>query len=184
MVVFPKFHQVPFSKILTFYRGDNFKIEAEYDGDVPVMNPLIGQFEIGDVKPLTDGGNQKVKVKVRINLHGVFVTSSANYTEKHEIEEEVQMEVDPPKEEANSAETSGSAPASEGNDKEPSKNEVKTEKRKKVISKTIDLPVTSIVVGVMSRDKLENALEQEKVLVNQDTYESNRKAQKGDLQDH
>merc|ERR1712141_187259 len=59
MVVFPKFHQVPFSKILTFYRRDNFKIEAEYDGDVPVMNPLIGQFEIGDVKPLTDGGNQK-----------------------------------------------------------------------------------------------------------------------------
>merc|ERR1711971_1510597 len=70
-----------------------------------------------------DGGNQKVKVKVRINLHGVFVTSSANYTEKHEIEEEVQMEVDPPKEEANSVETSGSAPASEGNDKEPPKNE-------------------------------------------------------------
>jgi len=85
MVVFPKFHQVPFSKILTFYRRDNFKIEAEYDGDVPVMNPLIGQFEIGDVKPLADGGNQKVKVKVRINLHGVFVTSSANYTEKHEV---------------------------------------------------------------------------------------------------
>ena len=85
MVVFPKFHQVPFSKILTFYRRDNFKIEAEYDGDVPVMNPLIGQFEIGDVKPLVDGGNQKVKVKVRINLHGVFVTSSANYTEKHEV---------------------------------------------------------------------------------------------------
>ena len=85
MVVFPKFHQVPFSKILTFYRRDNFKIEAEYDGDVPVMNPLIGQFEIGDVKPLADGGNQKVKVKVRINLHGVFVTSSANYSEKHEV---------------------------------------------------------------------------------------------------
>merc|ERR1711874_539466 len=52
VVVFPKFHQVPFSKILTFYRRDNFAVEAEYDGDVPVMNPLIGQFEIGDVKPL------------------------------------------------------------------------------------------------------------------------------------
>merc|ERR1719347_1430028 len=96
MVVFPKFHQVPFSKILTFYRGDNFKIEAEYDGDVPVMNPLIGQFEIGDVKPLADGGNQKVKVKVRINPNGIFGVSSANLVEKHEIEEEVpvEMEVD------------------------------------------------------------------------------------------
>merc|ERR1712079_692705 len=123
MVIFPKFHQVPFSKILTFYRRDNFKIEAEYDGDVPVMNPLIGQFEIGDVKPLADGGNQKVKVKVRINLHGVFVTSQANYTEKHEIEEEVEMEVDPPKVEVNAADAAGSAPAPEGSDKEPPKNE-------------------------------------------------------------
>lgn len=85
MVVFPKFHQVPFSKILTFYRRDNFVVEAEYDGDVPVMNPHIGQFEIGDVKPLEDGGNQKVKVKVRINLHGIFVVSSANFVEKHEV---------------------------------------------------------------------------------------------------
>ena len=104
------------------------------------------------------------------------------------------MEVDPPKEEAASAD----APASEGNDKEPPKSEdaemkedeasgaaspkaaeepkkeMKTEKRKKVVSKTIDLPVTSIVVGAMSRDKLDNAVEQEKVLVNQDTYESDR----------
>merc|ERR1719447_1461009 len=204
MVVFPKFHQVPFSKILTFYRRDNFKIEAEYDGDVPVMNPLIGQFEIGDVKPLADGGNQKVKVKVRINLHGVFVTSSANYSEKHEIEEEVQMEVDPPKEEAAPAD----APAPEGTDKEPPKSEdaemkedeasgaaspkaaeepkkeMKTEKRKKVVSKTIDLPVTSIVVGAMSRDKLDNAVEQEKVLVNQDTYESDRLVAKNAVEEY
>merc|ERR1719447_1221036 len=204
MVVFPKFHQVPFSKILTFYRRDNFKNEAEYDGDVPVMNPLIGQFEIGDVKPLADGGNQKVKVKVRINLHGVFVTSSANYSEKHEIEEEFQMEVDPPKEEAASAD----APAPEGNDKEPPKSEdaemkedeasgaaspkaaeeprkgMKTEKRKKVVSKTIDLPVTSIVVGAMSRDKLDNAVEQEKVLVNQDTYESDRLVAKNAVEEY
>jgi len=210
MVVFPKFHQVPFSKILTFYRRDNFKIEAEYDGDVPVMNPLIGQFEIGDVKPLADGGNQKVKVKVRVNLHGVFVTSSANYTEKHEIEEEVQMEVDPPKEgEANAAEAAAGSAAPEGGDKEAPKNEdaemkeedasaatspkapetevkkeVRTEKRKKVISKTIDLPVTSIVVGAMSRDKLETAVEQEKVLVNQDTYESNRLVAKNAVEEY
>ena len=85
MVVFPKFHQVPFSKILTFYRRDNFAVEAEYDGDVPVVEPKIGHFEVGEVRPLEDGGNQKVKVKVRINLHGIFVVSSANYVEKHEV---------------------------------------------------------------------------------------------------
>ena len=50
-----------------------------------MVNPKIGQFEIGEVKPLADGGNQKVKVKVRVNLHGIFVVSSANYVEKHEV---------------------------------------------------------------------------------------------------
>ena len=85
MVVFPKFHAVPFSKILTFYRRDNFTVSAGYDGNVPVMEPYIGNFEIGDVKALEDGSNQKVKVKVRINLHGIFVVSSANYSEKHEV---------------------------------------------------------------------------------------------------
>jgi len=200
MVVFPKFHQIPFSKILTFYRRDNFKVEAEYDGDVPVMNPHIGQFEIGDVKPLADGSNQKVKVKVRINLHGIFVVSSANYVEKHEVEEEVQMEVDPPKDAPENPPAEGQP---EGDAKEPPKNEdaemkddekasgdsepkkeIKTEKRKKVISKTIDLPVTSIVTGAMSRDKLETALEQEKVLVNQDAYESQRLVAKNAVEEY
>merc|ERR1712029_1230539 len=64
------------------------------------------------------------------------------------------------------------------------KKEVRTEKRKKVISKTIDLPVTSIVVGAMSRDKLETAVEQEKVLVNQDTYESNRLVAKNAVEEY
>ena len=85
MVVFPRFHAVPFSKILTFFRRDNFTVSAAYDGNVPVMDPHIGNFEVGDVKPLEDGSNQKVKVKIRINLHGIFVVSSANYSEKHEV---------------------------------------------------------------------------------------------------
>jgi len=199
MVVFPKFHQVPFSKILTFYRRDNFSVEGEYDGDVPVVNPKIGQFEIGEVKPLADGGNQKVKVKVRVNLHGIFVVSSANYVEKHEVEEEVQMEVDPPKEENDKKDSNGDAPAgtdeppkgedtemkdAEGTKEEAPKKEFKTEKRKKVVSKTIDLPVTSIVVGALSRDKLEAATEQEKTLTNQDAYESTRLVAKNSVEEY
>ena len=89
MVVFPRFHAVPFSKILTFYRRDNFTVSAAYDGNVPVMETYIGNFEIGDVKALEDGSNQKVTVRVRINLHGIFVVSSANYSEKHEVRNEI-----------------------------------------------------------------------------------------------
>merc|ERR1712073_128199 len=112
-------------------------------------------------KPLADGGNQEVKVKVRINLHGIFVVSSANYVEKHEVEEEVQMEVDPPKDEGGDKKESANAEAAPApNPEEPPKadqdaemkdaegskaaedapkKEYRTEKRKKVVSKTIDL---------------------------------------------
>merc|ERR1711944_361370 len=57
------------------------------------------------VYPMGDGTNQKVKVKVRINLHGIFGVNSANFIEKQEIEEEVPMEVDEAKEDNNKKET-------------------------------------------------------------------------------
>merc|ERR1712018_433221 len=109
MVIFPKYHQIPFSKLLTFYRRSNFTVDAEYDtgkdaGDVPLQDPYIGNFEIGEVYPMPDGANQKVKVKVRINLNGIFGVNSANFVEKQEIEEEVPMEVEETKEEANKKE--------------------------------------------------------------------------------
>merc|ERR1712018_888386 len=109
MVISPKFHQIPFSKLLMFYRRSNFTVDAEYDtgkdsGEVPLQDPYIGNFEIGEVYPMPDGANQKVKVKVRINLNGIFGVNSANFVEKQEIEEEVPMEVDETKEDANKKE--------------------------------------------------------------------------------
>merc|ERR1712126_561065 len=125
MVIFPKYHQVPFSKLLTFYRRSNFTVDAEYDtgkeaGDVPLQDPYIGNFEIGEVYPMPDGSNQKVKVKVRINLNGIFGVNSANFVEKQEIEEEVPMEVEETKEETitkNEGDTSDSASNDKANDK-------------------------------------------------------------------
>ena len=113
------------------------------------------------------------------------------------------MEVDPPKEgEGEKKEGDAAAPAGDKTEAKPEdaemkdaaaeapkaeeqpKKEMKTEKRKKIITKTIDLPVTSIVVGAMSRDKLEASLEQEKVLSNQDTYESNRLVAKNSVEEY
>merc|ERR1712088_1196136 len=108
MVIFPKYHQIPFSKLLTFYRRSNFTIDAEYD---------IGNFEVGEVYPMPDGSNQKVKVKVRINLNGIFGVNSANFVEKQEIEEEVPMEVEEPKDETNKKENKEDASDSANNDK-------------------------------------------------------------------
>lgn len=45
MEVFPQFHQIPFSKMLTFYRKEPFTIEARYSNpnQIPFPNPGIGK---------------------------------------------------------------------------------------------------------------------------------------------
>ena len=60
MEVFPQNHAVPFSKMLTFYKSEPFTVRGEYATSVPFANRHIGNFEIGEVKPTPEGGNQKV----------------------------------------------------------------------------------------------------------------------------
>jgi len=202
MVVFPQFHAVPFSKMLTFYRRDSFSVVGEYDGTAPVPDQHIGVFEIGEVRPKEDGSNQKVKVKVRVNLNGVFTVASASLIEKHEVEEEVEvpMDVDQSKEDKKKEDAEGkeeeeaaaAAAAADGENaavgedaskSEPSPKEEpmdageapkKMEKRIKTVNKTIDLPITPVIAGCLSRDKLESAVELEKSFVSQDKQESER----------
>lgn len=88
MEVFPKNHQVPFSKLLTFFRRSPFTLQAEYSAPHSSTNRFIGAYTINDVAPTSDGGSQKVKVKVRVNLHGNFLVASASLTKKEELVEE------------------------------------------------------------------------------------------------
>lgn len=84
--MFPKFHSVPFSKILTFERKAQFTLTARYsDPDVAQIqkgDQFVSQFHIQGVKPSATGEAQKVKVKVRLNPHGVFQIVSATLMEK------------------------------------------------------------------------------------------------------
>ena len=85
MEVFPRFHAVPFSKILTFYRKSPFVLTgryADHDASRIQANDVISQFHVNGVKPGPSGEAQKVKVKVRLNLHGVFQVVSATLMEK------------------------------------------------------------------------------------------------------
>merc|ERR1712004_278828 len=162
MGVFPAFHAVPFSKMLTFFKSDTFKVAGEYSGPVPFPDQHIGNFEVGEVQPTAEGGNQKVKVKVRINPNGIFGVASASLVEKHEEEEEVpvEMEVDEKKEDAEKKEGAGEkkmegdekAEAKPAAEEKMEKEEVKMEKRKKTVNKTIELPVSSRVQGQLSFD--------------------------------
>ena len=161
------------------------QVTGEYVNDVPYPERHIGIFEVGDVRPTAEGGSQKVKVKVRINPNGIFGVSSANLVEKHEIEEEVpeEMETDEKKEEAagekkeeenkEAKPEGGEAPAEAkpeekmetGEAKPEEKKEVKMVKRKKVVNKTIDLPISQRVNGQLSSERLQNAVRCEKQIV-------------------
>jgi len=198
---FPKFHAVPFSKMLTFNKSEAFCVTGEYSGEVPYPTKHIGVFEIMEVRPNAEGGPQKVKVKVRVNPNGIFNVSSASLIEQQEVEEEVpvEMEVDKPKEgeaakeEAkpekmeegeNKADKPADAPAEEQKEGDKEKKEVKTEIRKKLVNKTIDLAVSARVLGCLSHDKLEAASAEESGMANQDVQEAERLTAKNSVEEY
>ena len=55
---------------------------------------ITGQFIVKDVKPSTEGDSLKVKVKVRVNLHGILTVSSATLVLKQEASDQESNEQD------------------------------------------------------------------------------------------
>ncbi|KAI8050255.1 heat shock protein 70 family [Syncephalis plumigaleata] len=89
--VFVKGNTIPSTKILTFYRKESFDVEALYaqPDDIPgSVNPLIGRFGIQNVVPTKDNDLSTVRVKARINIHGVVVVEGAHMVEEIVKEEE------------------------------------------------------------------------------------------------
>lgn len=106
--VFSQGNPVPSTKILSFYRKDAFSIEAAYahpPGTAPFASATVPQ-----VPPDPKGDATLVKVKTRLNLHGILSFESAYTEEIEEKEEPAPMEVDKPPHDAESAMTPAAAP--------------------------------------------------------------------------
>jgi heat shock 70kDa protein 4 len=98
LVVFSRNNPVPSTKILTFYRKSPFDIDLQYaePGLLPgKMNPWIGRYTIKNVTPAADGDFSVVKVKARLNLHGVLNVESAYIVAEEEVEEVIEEEKKP-----------------------------------------------------------------------------------------
>lgn len=94
LVVFPRGNGIPSTKVLTFYRKAPFEIEAVYadPGGLPgSFNPWVGRLTVKDIGPSSTGDYSTVRVKARLNLHGVLSFEGV-YTE--EVEEKEEMQVD------------------------------------------------------------------------------------------
>ncbi|KAL5576414.1 hypothetical protein UlMin_018113 [Ulmus minor] len=102
-VVFPKGNPIPSVKALTFYRSGTFSIDVQY-ADVSELQATakISTYTIGPFQSTT-GERSKVKVKARLNLHGIVSVESATlYEEEKKVEVPVSKETP---QEANKMET-------------------------------------------------------------------------------
>ncbi|KAF0304168.1 Heat shock protein 4 [Amphibalanus amphitrite] len=200
MEIFPRNHEVPFSKMLTFHQVEPFTITCKYSGDIPYPDPFIGSFTVQNVTPGADGESQKVKVKVRINIHGVFTVASATLLER--VEEApapagdattTPMETDPAA--APAAEQGG--PAADGTadgDRDtspPSDAAMETDaakpetpadskeqgdvKKDKVKVRKTELPVETVVPGMSPRE-VGSLTEKEGQMIASDKQEKDRQA--------
>uniref|UniRef100_A0A672GDY5 Heat shock 70 kDa protein 4-like n=1 Tax=Salarias fasciatus TaxID=181472 RepID=A0A672GDY5_SALFA len=176
--VFPKNHAAPFSKVLTFFRKDPFTLEAYYNNpkDLPYPNTTIGQFLIHNVVPQASGDSAKVKVKVRVNIHGVFSVSSASLVEViKSSEEEEPMETD---QTAKEEVLLLYAKQEKKNDQPPQA------KKPKVKTKTVELPVENKLHWQLSSEELNMFVENEGQMIMQDKLEKERNDAKNNVEEY
>jgi heat shock protein 4 len=203
-VVFPKGNPIPSVKALTFYRSNTFEIDVLYvdTGDSQIAQK-ISTYTIGPFQP-SKGEKAKLKVKVRLNIHGIVTVDSATM-----LEEEVEVPVsaanevpkdatkmdtdDAPSEPASgtdvnmqdpkSTEAAEGATAAEngGQDAEeksvPMDTDAKVEPSKKKVKKT-NIPVHELVYGVLEPAELQKAVEKEYEMALQDRVMEETKEKK------
>ncbi|XP_063468500.1 heat shock 70 kDa protein 4 isoform X4 [Symphalangus syndactylus] len=206
--VFSKNHAAPFSKVLTFYRKEPFTLEAYYSSpqDLPYPDPAIAQFSVQKVTPQSDGSSSKVKVKVRVNVHGIFSVSSASLVEVHKSEEneepmetdqnakeEEKMQVD--QEEPHVEEQQQQTPAenkseseemetSQAGSKDKKMDQPPQAKKAKVKTSTVDLPIENQLLWQIDREMLNLYIENEGKMIMQDKLEKERNDAKNAVEEY
>ena len=200
--LFPKGNSVPSVKMLTFLRNEPFSLEARY-GDGPSslpegMDRLIGQYEVGPIKkPATGDGKTKLKVQVRLSLHGTVEVESVHSIE----EEEYEVEVIPEKPKEAPPAAAAAAPSEdeemkdaengkEENEEEMAKAEAaadpepapepKKEMRKRTLK--INVPFKSTKTTRLGSDKIKEYLKKENEMKQADLLEELTKEARNNLE--
>ncbi|CAN8032264.1 unnamed protein product [Ixodes persulcatus] len=179
--VFPRWHQLPFSKMLTFYRSKPFSLEARYPKEAAVPHPdlQLGSFTVDKVVPAAEGEASKIKVKVRLNLHGIFSVVSASAMDRKPDSRQASAGCANGGDLAAAGAASGEeAPPTEGGDPdkvaegEPVKKEERPSPKEKQ-AKAIELPVEARVPQ-LSASELDQLVEREVQMVHTDRMEKER----------
>ncbi|XP_065586294.1 heat shock protein 105 kDa isoform X2 [Cyrtonyx montezumae] len=179
--VFSRNHAAPFSKVLTFYRKGPFELEAFYSdpNGVPYPESKIGRYVIQNVAAQKDGEKSKVKVKVRVNTHGIFSVSTASMVEpvKSEDSEDVGVETE--------LETQDQMPAEHSSDTSEKKGDQPPEAKKpKIKVKNVELPIEANLVWQLGKDLLNMYIETEGKMIMQDKLEKERNDAKNAVEEY
>ncbi|KAJ7232076.1 heat shock protein 70 family [Mycena rebaudengoi] len=99
LTVFQQGDKLPSTKVLSFYRKESFDLEARYAEPSLLpgsINPWISRFTVKEVPADPKGDSTCVRVKTRLNAHGIMSFEAAYVEEVEEKDEPQPMEVDPP----------------------------------------------------------------------------------------
>ncbi|XP_031955428.1 heat shock protein 105 kDa isoform X2 [Corvus cornix cornix] len=179
--VFSRNHAAPFSKVLTFYRKGPFELEAFYSdpNGVPYPESKIGRYVIQNVAAQKDGEKSKVKVKVRVNTHGIFSVSTASMVEpvKSEECEDVSVETE--------VESQDQRPIENLSDTNEKKGDQPPEAKKpKIKVKNVELPIEANLVWQLGKDLLNMYIETEGKMIMQDKLEKERNDAKNAVEEY
>jgi heat shock protein 4 len=175
-IVFVKGNPIPSTKLLTFYRSSTFAIDAYYAETSelpPNMNPRIATFTIGPFTP-TVAEKAKIKVKIRLNLHGVVSLEAATMIEDEEVEvpvtkkDETEKAAPPadakPEDAGTSSAENGAADGVANMETDAPKPEVVKKKK----AKRTDISVHEVIHGGLLQPELTKAVEKEYEMALQD----------------
>jgi heat shock protein 4 len=85
-IVFNKNNAIPSTKILTFYRSEPFDLDTQYAEPEMIPSLALTLGSIKNVEP-SNGETACIKVKARVNIHGVLTVEGA-YVVEEVIKEE------------------------------------------------------------------------------------------------
>ncbi|XP_048439740.1 heat shock 70 kDa protein 15-like [Pyrus x bretschneideri] len=192
-IVFPKGNPIPSIKALTFYRSSTFSVDVQYADVSDLQAPAkISTYTIGPFQS-TKSERAKLKVKARLNLHGIVSIDSATLVEeevevpvaKEQTNEPAKMETDEaPSDTAplstnetdvnmQDAKDTADAPGAENGVPESGDKPMKMETdakadAKKIKVKKTNIPVTELVYGGMPPNEVQKAIEKEFEMALQD----------------
>ena len=90
--VLEKGASIPANRTITLRRKEPFDLEARYasTADMPQgTNPWIAKYTVKNVTPSKNGDHSTVKIKARLDIHGIFSFNSPYILEEAEQEEDV-----------------------------------------------------------------------------------------------